>query len=154
MRWCGATATSFGEPIDKSGWPWTGESWARCDAAEFHPAADAEHGTQIWSDADRTRVPTAEIQSGPENRHCSPGASNLYVRRVGHSYARDPQGTLDVPVDMAFEAKSTLPENAVDTGYFRDGWRLWLAEDKQVAYVVMPDHVERWPAIVGQAVCA
>lgn len=145
---------SFGEPINKSGWPWTGESWAQCDAAEYDPSADAEHDTDIWSDADRARVPTAEIQSRPANAHCSPGATTLSVKKAGYAYVRDPQGTFSGFLASSYEENSALPGDAVDTGYFHGDRHLWLAGDKQAAYVVTPQHVERWPAIVGEAVCA
>jgi hypothetical protein len=145
---------SFGEPISKIGWPWTGESWAQCDPAEYHPSADAEHDSDIWSDADRPRVPVTEIESRPAIAHCWPGATILTVKKAGHSYLRDPQGTWPAAqLGSTYEADSTLPKDAVDTGYFHDDRHLWLAADKQAAYVVTPDRVERWPVISGSPGC-
>jgi hypothetical protein len=49
----------------------------------------------------------------------------------------------------AYDAHADLRTGAVDTGYHRDGRRLWLAPDHSAAYLVGvddPDDVERWPA--------
>lgn len=81
--------------------------------------------------------------------------SILRVEKAGHSYVRDPQETYSGDLlSTTYQANSALPDDAVDTGYFRGDRRLWLAADKLAAYVVTPENVERWPALTGQAGCA
>ncbi|MBA3690553.1 MAG: Gmad2 immunoglobulin-like domain-containing protein [Actinobacteria bacterium] len=66
-------------------------------------------------------------------------------------YIRDPQGVLGTTTSGVFRAHATLPEDAVDTGYHRGDWQLWIApsDADQAVYVVNADPaargvVERW----------
>jgi hypothetical protein len=67
--------------------------------------------------------------------------------------------TGDLPAaDFAttFDANATLPTNARDTGYHRNGWHLWIVDSaiNRAVWLVHEDTVERWPAaneIVGCA---
>lgn len=53
-----------------------------------------------------------------------------------------------------YDAELALPPDAVDTGYQREGRRLWLSPDKQRAYVGQPDNVELWPRTIKHLGCA
>jgi hypothetical protein len=72
---------------------------------------------------------------------------------VLRTYVRDPQGVLKARTLGAFDADSSLPKDAVDTGYQRGDWRLWVVPSDapaQAVYVVNTDPaargvVERWP---------
>lgn len=78
----------------------------------------------------------------------------LSVRRAGKTYVRDPEGAYSVRVlSTSYEERSALPPDAVDTGWVRGDRRVWLAADDRAAYVVMPDRVEQWPAIISQLSC-
>jgi hypothetical protein len=67
--------------------------------------------------------------------------------------------TGDLPAaDFAttFDANATLPTNARDTGYHRNGWHLWIVNSaiNRAVWLVHEDRVERWAAaneIIGCA---
>lgn len=48
---------------------------------------------------------------------------------------------------MPYQNDSRLPPTAVDTGLHQDATTLWVADDAQAVYAVMPGRVERWPAL-------
>ena len=63
-------------------------------------------------------------------------------------YVRDPDGVVDAPeLRRGFAISSTLPDDAVATGFHRGDVELWLGRDRgeQFVYVAWDDHVERWP---------
>ncbi|MBE1491393.1 hypothetical protein [Plantactinospora soyae] len=65
-------------------------------------------------------------------------------------YVRDPEGVLGhEALRRAFRSGATLPEDAIPTGYERDGTALWLADSDRetTAYLVTedPPRVEAWP---------
>ena len=73
-------------------------------------------------------------------------------------YIRDPenvfQGELDVPPP---ELDATLPADAVDTGFHRGSWHLWVADggtDDAVYLVSDEGSVERWPRADTMFGCA
>jgi hypothetical protein len=47
-----------------------------------------------------------------------------------------------------FEANATLPTNARDTGYHRNGWHLWVVDSaiNRAVWLLHEGKVERWPA--------
>jgi hypothetical protein len=47
---------------------------------------------------------------------------------------------------VTYAPDTELSDDAIDTGYRRNGLRLWLAADDSSAYLVGPDRTERWPA--------
>jgi hypothetical protein len=67
--------------------------------------------------------------------------------------------TGDLPASYfatTFDGRATLPANARDTGYRRNGWHLWVVDaaiDRAV-WLVHDETVERWPAAKEIIACA
>jgi hypothetical protein len=133
-----------GPATDGAGGPgWYVESWARCDLAEL-PDYAASMGVQTWTDASGASVPTRTVQSyaGPE--HCD-WQSMTFLEVRGGVYVRAPLPELARYFDASYRSRATLPADAVDTGYRRDGNRLWLGADGRWAFIGTPRSVEAWP---------
>jgi hypothetical protein len=65
----------------------------------------------------------------------------------------------DLPIEYfaaTFDADADLPSNARDTGFHRDGWHLWVVDDRidRAVWLVRDEIVERWPAMTEQVACA
>ncbi|WP_435742821.1 hypothetical protein [Nocardioides sp. SYSU DS0663] len=142
---------------------WGVESWAQCDVSELPPEVSDQLGIGVWTDEAGDRVPTDAVRSFAGSEHCD--WQDATFLRLGSDeggpeadvaeYLRDPSGELDQLTHGSFEARSTLPEAARDTGWSRDGRRLWLTDD--AAYLVSaddPGDVERWPATREPVGCA
>jgi hypothetical protein len=143
-----------GPATEGAGGPgWYVESWAICDAAELPASYTDRIGLQIWTDVAGEPVPTNKIEAwrGPE--HC--GWQSMTVLEVHHhgTYVRDPLPELADYFAEPYRAHATLPDDAIDTGYQRDGQRLWLAADETRVYVGTPDDVEVWPREVKELGC-
>ncbi|MBB6625739.1 hypothetical protein H5V45_00265 [Nocardioides sp. KIGAM211] len=140
-----AVVVRDGRTVDDDGW--YVESWARCDLAELPPEVAEASGTQVWTDASGAPVDTRTITSyaGPE--HCD--WQDMTFLELGRAtYVRRPDMALARDVGFVVEdwdPSTTLPDDAHDTGFERDGERLWLAPDRSRAYVGGPDGVEMWP---------
>ncbi len=138
---------------------WGVESWAACDPAEFSDDFAEEAGVGVWERPDGSKVPTTTLSSfeGPE--HCDwQSVTFLTFGEYGEglSFARDPDGALSELTFTAYDAKADLPEDAVDSGFQRDGRHLWLAKDDTAAYLVSlddPADVELWPGLREPAWC-
>lgn len=125
---------------------------AACDAAD-EPAYEP----QLWVDRAGNELPTTTIHSdiGPE--HCDlQSATILSVGitgpSVGEQYFRDPEGVFADYTSGTYDGETRLPADATQTGYRRGDWSLWLTA--KAAYVVTPDHVERWPVADERPGCA
>jgi hypothetical protein len=78
------------------------------------------------------------------------------------SFLRDVKGELSGSTAQPFQVVTALPDDAVDTGYFKVKWFLWTsASDPDAVYVVNGVYdpsaqglIERWPAITQQFGCA
>ncbi len=137
---------------------WGIESWAQCDPSELPEAVTDELGLQIWQDPTGDRAPLTVIQSyaGPE--HCD--WDDITFLRVGpegehDEFLRDTTGELGDYLATTFADDVALPAAATDTGYSRDGRRLWVTD--RAAYLVAiddADDVERWPASTEPIGCA
>ena len=139
---------------------WGIESWAQCDPAELPPAVTDALGIGVWQDAWGRRMPVTQVVSfeGPE--HCGwDDITFLTIAESGHSieYVRDANHELNQQLRAAFDAHSSLPKAAVDTGLQRDGRELWLGPGDEAAYLVslsIPGDVEKWPAAMEPILCA
>lgn len=134
-----------GPATEGAGGPgWYVESWAVCDASELPRAYTDSIGLQIWTAAAGHPVATTKIAAwrGPE--HCD-WQSMTFLELGKVSYVRDPKPEVADYFAEPYQAHAKLPGDAVDTGYRRDGARLWLSPDGQRAYVGTPDDVEVWP---------
>ncbi|MET9405122.1 hypothetical protein ABZX90_04935 [Streptomyces sp. NPDC002935] len=136
---------------DQPGRPgWGPETSASCDPSEF-PAAFAESlGYEIWTDRDGHRVPTTEVTSFVGAEHCDWQSAHFLDLGSGkdvRQYVRDPRGVLrSEDLTAAYDGDVRMPADARDTGYRYRDWNLWLAPDKNTAYVRTSDGVEAWPA--------
>ncbi len=135
-------------PDDDRGWGVA--SYAACDPAEWPPEVSDANGVWVWTDPDGDRVPTSTIHSfsGPE--HC--GWQDMTYLVLGERGADGEFYGTPVP-DLAhllrtpYAAHVPLPADARDTGYSRDGRRVWLGADGRAAYLVGADgDAERWPS--------
>lgn len=133
---------------------WEVEAFASCDPAEFDPSTDDELAMEIWQDASGTRIPTSVIVSSRGPEHCD-WESVTFLTLDGVGYVRDPGRVLGTEGFVSlFDDDAELPSDAVDTGYRRDGRRLWLSSDRAIAYVVADGVVEAWPSSTEQFACA
>jgi len=64
-----------------------------------------------------------------------------------HQYVRDPRGLLEEwPLARRFATGIDLPDEAVDTGFARGSWELWVVpREPRAVFLVNADYVERWP---------
>jgi hypothetical protein len=135
---------------------WYVESWARCDLPELPRAWTDAIGLLVFRDvATGKPVPTTELEAwrGPE--HCGwQSTTFLTLGRV--LYLRHPTADLADHVAEPWRAHTVLPADAVDTGFERDGERLWLSADRERAFVGSPDEpadVELWPRATDRPGC-
>ena len=138
---------------------WGVVAWARCDPSEFPAAVTDDLNIGVWEDAAGGRVPITRVRSfkGPE--HCDwTRITFLLVGGVQDSadwYVRDPSGELSQLLRGDYGRVTELPTGARDTGWRRDGRRLWLTTD--AVYLVDlddPRDIERWPAAKEPVLCA
>ncbi|CAI9401621.1 hypothetical protein [Nocardioides sp. T2.26MG-1] len=136
---------------------WHVESWAVCDPVELPSGFVEELGYEVWTDAEGRTVPTSELTviRGPE--HCDwQDMTFLTLTRQGEdpTFVRDPDPELREYFAEPYEPHTRLPGDAVDSGFRRDGDRLWLAPDESRAYVgATVDDVELWPRTVRPLGC-
>ncbi len=129
---------------------WGVETWAQCNAAELTEDEIEDLGVQIWEDADGNRVPTTEITSFQGADHCDWQDITFLMlggERKGRQFLRDVDGELADLTRTTYDGSATLPDDARDTGFRREGRELWVTRD--AAYLVElsdPADVERWPA--------
>jgi hypothetical protein len=143
-----------GPATEGAGGPgWYVESWASCDYSEFPRSATDPIGLQIWTDSAGVPAPTTTIESwrGPE--HCD-WQSMTFLDLGKAVYVRDPQPDLAEYFADPYRPHTDLPSTAVDTGFQRDGQRLWLSQDKQLAFVGTSSDVEAWPRTIKPLLCA
>jgi hypothetical protein len=140
---------------------WGVRAWAQCDPSELPPDVTDDLNIGVWEDESGRRVPVTRIQSFQGAEHCS--WSEITFLLVGREetadwYVRDTSGgDFSGLLRTTFANEATLPEGAIDTGFGRDGRRLWIGPDEEAAYLVSPDDpqdVERWPAAKQPIRCA
>lgn len=131
---------------------WYVESWAVCDYSELPRSFTDSIGLEIWSDGSGRAVPTTTIEAwhGPE--HCD-WQSMTFLTVRGTQFVRRPQADLAEHFAGPYEQHTSLPGDAVDTGFERDGDHLWLAADGQRAFVGSRSDVEAWPRVVEPLGC-
>jgi len=134
---------------------WGIEAWAQCDPAELPAEVSDALGIEVWEDESGARVPVTRLASfaGPE--HC--GWEDIVFLELGsdRTYLRDTSGELADYLRTTYDHRSTVPAEAMDTGYRRGGRHLWVTPE--AAYLVSvddPGDVERWPAAKERIACA
>jgi hypothetical protein len=68
-------------------------------------------------------------------------------------YVRNPLPDLREYFAAPYRAHVPVPREAIDTGFRRNGARLWLSADRTVAYVGDVDDAEAWPRTVKPLAC-
>lgn len=128
---------------------WHVESWAVCDPVELPRSYTESIGLQVWTDEEGRPVPTTRLGAwrGPE--HCD-WQSMTFLDLRGRTYVRGLQPELREYATGPFRPHTELPADAVDTGFRREGDRLWLAADRKSVYVGTAGSdgttdVEQWP---------
>jgi hypothetical protein len=143
-----------GPATEGAGGPgWYVESWAHCDFSELPRAFTDSIGLQIWNSASTGRpAPTKTIESwvGPE--HCD-WQSMTFLYLSDATYVRAPQPDLARFFAEPYVEKAPLPNDAVDTGFERDGRQLWVSPDDKRAYVGSAESVEVWPRTIESLGC-
>jgi hypothetical protein len=131
---------------------WYVESWAACDYSELPRDFTDSIGLQVWDGADGEAAPTTEIEgwTGPE--HCG-WQSMTFLYLGDDTFVRDPQPDLADHLAAPYDPHDALPTDAVDTGFSREGDRLWIAADGDTAYVGTRADVEAWPRDVKGLGC-
>jgi hypothetical protein len=127
---------------------WGVESWAECDPAEFPASTTDALGIGVWQNRAGQRVPVAEVRSSP-GQHVCDFAGTGFLEVGTRTYVQDPHGTMRDYLRTPYAGSATLPADAQDSGWHRDGRELWLAGDRAAAYLVStesPSDVQRWPA--------
>jgi hypothetical protein len=136
---------------------WWLESWARCDYAELPEAVAQARRLQLWSDAAGQRQPTSVIKSFQFSGGCFPGMTALDIggpidggwnkeRRVPVEYFRNPAPELRHQYfEGEYAEHVSVPRDAIDSGYERDGEHLWMSSNRGVAYVGAASDAEAWP---------
>lgn len=159
----GLTKVAFIAADDIHDWKkhtgWGIDAWATCDPSELPAAVSDAMNVGIWTDATGTRVPSTTIRSFQGPQHCD--WDDITFLELGpegsaQEYLRDPRGELADFLAMSYSTAVLLPEDAVDSGFHRDGRVLWTVPDKKAAYLVSQrdvDDVERWPAASTPIAC-
>jgi len=146
-----------GPATEGAGGPgWYLESWARCDFAELPRSFTDSLGLQIWTDPAGNPVPTTKIESWTGAAHCDwESMTFLYLDGDEEAaFVRAPQPDLGEFFAEPYVEHAELPADAKDTGFTRDGNRLWVSADRQRAYVGAADDVEVWPRTIQPLGCA
>ena len=132
-----------------------------------------ELDTQLFGYDDRmytdegcpVRLDIVAMGTAPDDHHCFPGVSSVSIGTPfgaskqdtpERSYTRDPEDLYGSPnLRKRLELDATLPADAIDTGYRRDGAALWLdPSDDTLIYVVTDDAIEAWPLLREEVFCA
>lgn len=143
-----------GPATEGAGGPgWYVESWAHCDYSELPRSFTDGLGLQIWTDADGRPLPTTTIESWEGPEHCD-WQSMTFLHLGAAVYVRNPHPDLADFFATSYEEHADLPADAVDTGYERNGDRLWLSTDRQQAFVGSKQRVEAWPRTIEPLGCA
>lgn len=137
---------------------WGVVAWADCDPAELPAEVTDDVNVGIWEDASGRRQSVKRIHSFQGAEHCDWTDITFLLIGPGEDtadwYVRDTSGELSDFLHGEFDGDAALPSDATSTGWRRGGRELWLAHDKQAAYLVGRDDVERWPAATEPIMCA
>lgn len=142
---------------------WGVESWSTCDPSELGIGIAEDLGFQVWSDASGRPVPTTDVRSFPGAEHCDwQDVTWLLVGQESDSdrdfdtYVSGYKEEFGDALVTEPESSATLPEDAANTGWQRDGREVWLGEDPRAAYLVSvddPSDVQLWPAASRRIGC-
>lgn len=131
---------------------WVAEAIAWCDVSEYPEDLPAAGAPQVWTDRTGRRVPTTTVQSFPGPEHCN-WQTVTFLEVGDREFLRDPDGELaDFVEQPGYAPDVPLPVGATDTGWVREGARLWLTS--AAAYVDVGGRTERWSETTQDIGCA
>ena len=140
-----AAVVANGTKDVQGGTGWGVEQWAVCDPSELPAEVTDGWWLQVWEGPDGNRVPTSRVSSYDGPAHCD-WQDVRFLELGDRHYLRDPQGKLTDVTRGTFAADVSLPDDARDTGFHRDGVRLWTVPSGSEVFAVTEGSVERWPA--------
>ena len=140
-----AAVAANGTKDGQGGTGWGIEQWAVCDPSELPARVTADFWLQVWEGPDGDRVLTSRVSSYDGPAHCD-WQDVRFLQMAGRLYLRDPHGKLADVTRGTFGSDVSLPDDARDTGFQRDGVRLWSVPSRQEIYAVQGGTVERWPS--------
>jgi hypothetical protein len=118
------------------------EELGLCDPTEVFAVGPAH---RVWVNRDGQ---TLHDNVGPD--HCMLEDARILTVPNGSSYRqylRDPIGVMwaYATTSDTYATLTSLPADAIDSGYRSGALELWFAPTGSAAYVVTPTGVERWP---------
>lgn len=137
---------------------WGVETWAGCNPAELPAQFTDAAGIQIWLDDDGHRVSTTIVSSFQGAEHCD--WQDIAFLTLGsdpdQQYVRDVEREFGDLLTGTYDAHASLPPDATDLGFTRDGRALWLVKGTAAYLVSVEDasDVERWPMAKERILCA
>jgi hypothetical protein len=139
---------------------WGVRAWAQCDPSELPADQTDDLNIGVWQDESGRRAPITRIQSFKGAEHCSwqhITFLSLGPERKADWYVKDIRGELRELLRTTFSNNARLPADATDTGFRRDGRRLWIGRAEHAAYLVSlddPHDIHRWPQAKRRIGCA
>lgn len=136
---------------------WIPDWLADCGLSEYGRQAEMGPGVWLWANRnDRTiQERRGPADCGQQSVRIIWWTTPSERRRDERIYVRDPEGRFRDQWQAPYLRATTLPANARDTGYRRDGASLWMAPDRDSIYLKDGDRVQRWPRIPRNAIgCA
>lgn len=121
---------------------WVIWSLYACHDSEYGADVELEPGFGVWRNFETNSVMVDFEGWG----HCDmESARFLRFGPDDQIFIRDPAGRFEGELFGRYRGDTTLPGDALDTGYRRGEDELWLGDDGRALYVVMSDKTERWP---------
>ena len=139
---------------------WGVRAWAQCDPSELPPEVTDDLNIGVWKYESGRRAPVTRILSFQGAEHCdwTDITFLLVEREKGFDwYVRDTGGEFSELLRTTYDNVEAIPKGATDTGLRRDDRQLWIAPDKEAAYLASLDdaqNIERWPAAKQPIRCA
>jgi hypothetical protein len=80
----------------------------------------------------------------------------IFLKIRSQQYLRNPDPELAIPrwLRSTYSDNATVPADAIDTGFRRNGRAVWLSAGESSAYVISDERIERWPGAAEPIYCA
>jgi hypothetical protein len=133
-----------GHSVDGGVGHWQIVAFRACQAAEYDQLRGRTTDDAPWVDANG--LPTTAVRTVVGPGHCG-WESTVWLFLDGDTrlYIRDPLKVLQQFEVGRYSARTTLPKDAVATGYKSVDRELFTTPNKDFVYVRAPSGVERWP---------
>jgi hypothetical protein len=155
-----ASRARFTAIVDRGDSGWTLSSWAMCDPSELEGATSEALGYGAWVDSAGKPVPTQRVMSTHGADRCDwQDVTFIVLDREADKplqMVSDPSRLLSKQLMSAYDAHTSLPDDAKDTGWRRGGFALWMQPFGDAGYMVNladTNDVERWPRARAVITC-